>query len=338
MRSGWILSAVLCLGSKLFAADAPPEGVIIAEYKGWPDSVTLPAPDAKIKAVIVPLIGGRIQHYGPDDANIIYEHAGSDGKTLAKNKNFWAGGYNLDIGPETRRLTPHPDLWMGPYEVKPLGPNTVNTLSVLDKSVGIQLDKTFKMDPKTGALHIMQRMKNIGEKDTNFCLWDRTLCKGGGFAFFTVNPKSKFAKGWAQRIKYDGEGAFNTTDPNLENVKVIDGVVLIECKGKEGKMGGDTNAGWLAYVRGKQLYIKIFPYDPKGNYSDAGNSVEIYWSPMVAEIEPLGPEIVLKPGEEATFPETWLLIDLPEEATTFEAARKLVDRVTQAVDTVRKGK
>jgi hypothetical protein len=117
---------------------------------------------------------------------------------------------------------------------------------------------------------------------------------------------------------------------------VLDGVLVVECKGKDGKLGADSDAGWIGYARGKQLYLKTFPVSTDGLYSDGGNTVEVYWSNQVGEIEPLSPERTLKPGERFEFTERWALLALPEEITSFEAARALVDKAAAAADGLRK--
>ena len=121
------LLALTLLAVMLCAEDPakPAQGVQIQTYKGWPDSYILSSAETGIKAVIVPAVGGRVLHYGPDDANIIFETPGSDGKTLKNSKGFWVGGYNLDIGPELRGMPPHPDLWMGRYKARANGPYSV---------------------------------------------------------------------------------------------------------------------------------------------------------------------------------------------------------------------
>ena len=331
-----IAVATVCVA--VLAGDAaPPEGVQFLEYKRWPGCVVLTAPDAKIKAIVVPAIGGRVIHYGPDDGNIIFEVPGSDGKTLANTKNwFWVGGYQLDLGPETRGLPAHDKLWVGQHQARTPAPYTAATVSEPDTVTGMQLDKEFRLDARTGGLTVVQRMKNASGKAATFCLWDRTLCKGGGFAFFPLNKKSRFPAGWSVRVKMKGDDAYNGATPAVPNVKSMDGVLVAECNGKEGKVGADSDAGWIAYVRGKQLFIKSFPYTADGTYSDGGNSVELYWSNQVAELEPLSPEVQLQPGAEYVFPERWLLLTLPEEAATFDAARALVDKVSAAVKDVRK--
>ena len=99
---------------------------------------------------------------------------------------------------------------------------------------------------------------------------------------------------------------------------------------RELKVGADSDAGWIAYARGKVLFVKFFPTFDKANYSDGGNSVEFYCSERIAELEPLSPEIKLKPGENYSFPEKWALYELEKEVTTHEQARALVKRVPKS--------
>jgi len=320
----------------IFCEEKLPEGVQLITYKGWPESLSITSTQNSNKVVIVNAVGGRILHYGPQDENLMFEVEGSDGKTLANTKGgFWVGGYNLDIGPEIVHPPDHPQLWMGQYKWKATASGAVVSTSEPDTVTGVQLEKKFAFDPKTGALIIDGSMKNTSAKDVSYCLWDRTLCKGGGFAFFPLNKKSSMAQGWAARVKRYDPGAFNTTTPSSPNVKIIDGVLVMECNGPDGKIGADSDAGWMAYVRGRQLLVKSFAYDPKGKYTDAGNSVEVYWSPQVAEIEPLSPEVTLKPGADYKFREVWQLIKLDDEIKTFEQARALVDRAASEAAKVR---
>jgi hypothetical protein len=68
-------------------------------------------------------------------------------------------------------------------------------------------------------------------------------------------------------------------------------------------------------------------YTPGGDYSDGGNSVEVYFDRRVTELDPFSPEIRLAPGESFIFPEKWLLLPLAREAATPEEARKLVLKI-----------
>ena len=199
--------------------------------------------------------------------------------------------------------------------------------SETDKNLGMAIDKQILMAPDTGELGIVQRMRNESASTKSYCLWDRTLCKGGGFAFFPLNKHSKFKSGWSVRARIENKYVYDSESPSLPQVHILDGVLVTETAGEPSKLGADSDAGWVAYVRGKLLFVKYFPYNRKGNYTDGGNFVQVYFDQRVAEIEPLSPEIKLEPGQNYSFPEQWVLIPLKREVTTVQQARELVKRI-----------
>ena len=307
-----------------------PKGVEVKNYTGWDESVFFRATGKPIQAVMVPAIGGRIVHYSLNGENIIFENAAAQGKTLANSKGeFWTGGYQCDVGPELHDLPGHEKLWVGPHRWR-AGKNSVQVYSESDANLGVQIEKEFVLAPDSGELGITQRLRNTSEKDVSYCLWDRTLCAGGGFAFFSLNKKSRFKSGWSIRKKIDGKYIYDGDSPEAAQVQILDGVLVAETKGEPTKVGADSDAGWIAYARGKLLFVKFFPYFPKGDYSDGGNSVELYFDQRVAELEPLSPEIKLDAGQNYSFPEKWILIPLEKEITTFEQARKLVKKIPRS--------
>jgi len=333
MRNATLLSRIagfvllLCAWAQAAEnSDSLPRGIQLKSYMGWDQSVYLNS--AGLQAVIVPAIGGRITHYSVNRDNIIFENPSSAGKTLTNTAaDFSVGGYQCDIGPEIRGIPEHKDLWMGPHQWQSNKDFAVKVASQPDLTVGIQLEKEIVMDPDTGDLGITQTMKNVSDREAGFCLWDRTLCRGGGFALILLNKKSRFAAGWSIRDQVDGRYVYDGKNPHSPNVKINKGVLVAKAEGEATKIGADSDAGWIAYARGRLLFVKYFPYFPKGDYSDGGNSVELYFDKSVAELEPLSPEVKLKPGESYSIPEKWTLIELNDEVTTFEEARKLVKKV-----------
>src|SRR4051812_18898310 len=69
-------------------------------YGGWSNCFVLRGGDCKV--VVVPAVGGRILHYSVNGENILSENPESFGMTLLTKSNFWAGGYQCDVGPEIR--------------------------------------------------------------------------------------------------------------------------------------------------------------------------------------------------------------------------------------------
>ena len=327
------LGTLLGLSLALATSGADLSGVTNETYGGWTNCFVMRGGDCK--AIVVPGVGGRILHYSINGENIIFENPDLWGDTLRTKSNFWAGGYQCDIGPELRGIPDHKWLWQGPWTARSPRAFTVYTFSEPEMSVGLQLDKEMVIDPDTGELGVTQRMRNMIQNDVSYCLWDRTLCKGGGFAMFPLNRKSRFKAGWAIRqgnrvpeYRYEGD------TPKDSRVRILDGVLVAQAKALPDspsmKLGADSDAGWIAYARGKILFVKYFPYFRDGNYSDGGNSVEFYCSDRVAELEPLSPEVTLKSGQNYSFPEKWTLIELEKEVTTYEQARALVKRIPKS--------
>ena len=309
-----------CLALPILAALLLQEPV--TDYKGW-EQFRLEAAEARTVAMIIPTVGGRLVSYGRGE-NILFDNPDYRGKTLENTPADALAqgytGYNVDLGPELRRIPRHLPLWMGKYATSSI-PGGARLVSDHDPAVGMTLIKEIRIDPKTGALDVRQVLKNSSDRDQSYCLWDRTLCRGGGFAFFPLHPKSARPGGWS--VMKNGSYVEGTHP----GVKVLDGVLVAKAEGPSSKLGADSDAGWIAYARGRQLIVKFFPYFPEGKYTDGGNSVELYFDPKVCELEPLSPETALKPGEEYAFPEKWILIPLEREVSTHEEARALVEKI-----------
>jgi hypothetical protein len=325
-------AALLLFARDSSAADGP---VQQREFAGWSDCFEFSAPGAGVTATLVPSIGARLVRYALRGENILFDNPDAHGKTLANSKNFWAGGYQLDLGPEMRGIPTHTLTWMGAWDCGLDTRNALTAVSVEDASTGIRLTKVVAIDPASGRLRVDQAMTNFTDDALNYCLWDRTLCAGGGYSLIPLNPKSRFKHGWCLGANYkDGKWEYNTENPTAPNIRAMDGVLVTHCvseKGAFGKLGADCADGWIAYARGKLLFIKTFPVAPDGNYTDGGLRVANYWNDRVAELEPIGEEVPLKPGETHSFNETWFLLPLEREIGSHEAARELVPLIQKTV-------
>ncbi|MBV8879202.1 MAG: hypothetical protein JO332_04510 [Planctomycetaceae bacterium] len=297
----------------LFACSSPaarvPGVVKVQPYQGVDPALHFIAAGAGVVAVAVPQSAGRIVSY-----------------SLGGEDIFSDKGYGLDLGPE-RTIPPHPAIWKGKHTWALLG-DIATLTSERDPAVGMRVGKNVMIDGATGALDLLQRMTNVSDREQAWCFWDRTLCKAGGFGIVPLSRKSRFPAKWVIGTRrgpvwwdYDG------TNPSHPGVKVLDGMLVTKAEGKEQKVGADSDAGWIAYVRGRILLVKYFPIDPGGNYIDNGMTVAHYFNDTIAELEPLSPEARLKPEGEFTFPERWTLTRLDREVTTHEEARAAAERI-----------
>ena len=298
---------------------AAPTRVRVEAYLGVDPCLILEAPAARVAAIAMPQEAGRIVHYSVGGESILHQPVDKEGG-LRKG-----GGYGLDVGPEPRTVPrPHPAIWNNRHTWGKLGDSTIALASEPCPVLGLKVDRQVTIDGRTGSLSIAQRMKNVAGGEQSYCLWDRTLCKAGGFTLIPLNPKSRFRARWALGKRnaarlwdYDGES------PAHESCRVVDGVLVVKSIGPEQKVGADSDAGWIAYVRGRVLFVKYYPYDPAGKYTDGGLSVAHYFSPTVAELEPISPEVTLAPGADYLFPEKWTIALLDDPVTSFDEARAL---------------
>lgn len=323
IRRTWPLVFLLGCVSTPGPGGEPPRKLA---YGGWAEAYAVEAPRAKVAIIAVPPAGGRIVSYALEGENILFENPDYLGKTLANtpSRELAQGyiGYNIDLGPELRRLPDHLRLWMGPYTGTAAGASLLLT-SESDPAVSIRIEKRLTVDPESGALGLVQTMTNVGSAPKAFCLWDRTLCQGGGFALVPLAPQSRFKGGWSL-LK---DGVYSGDSPAHPRVTLMDGILVAHAGGSSAKLGVDSRAGWIAYVRGHLLFVKYFPVFPEGPYTDGGNSVEVYFDPKVCELEPLSPERTLEPGQAYSFPERWMILRLDREVTDAVQARALVSRI-----------
>jgi hypothetical protein len=326
----------LCTTVASAQAPAVPEvpqlvpGVRKIMYQGWKDSLVLESPDADVKVVVVPEVGGRIMEFSYDGNNIMWMSPDAPGRTMETHpKGFSSGGHQSDIGPELRTpvIARRNELFIGKYTGSTPRDLMVKVESAEHKATGVQLIRDVVLDPINGELGVLQTIKNISATNVSYCVWDRTLCKGGGFVFFPLAKKSRFPAKWSVRGEAEGKYFYDGINPQHENVKIIKNTLVAYCKGAPSKIGADSDAGWMAYVKGNLLFIKYFPHSSKGYYSDGGNTVEAYWNEHFAEIEPLSPEATILPGESYAFPEKWVLIELDSDIHTHQQAAELVKKI-----------
>ena len=325
--------SALALAGAAGAAESKTPDVAQETYGAWKNCLVLRGGDCK--AVVVPAVGGRLMSYSINGENVLSDNPDARWGRTPATSNIWSGGYQLDLGPELRGLPEHPWLWQGPWGWRVPRPYAVHVFSDPDSSAGVQLEKEFVIDPDTGELGVTQRIRNLLTNDVSFCLWDRTLCKGGGFVLVPLHSRSRFKAGWSQRrgaqvseYRYDGD------HPSDQRVRLLDGVLVAQARAlpdaNELKVGTDGDAGWIAYARGKILFVKYFPVFAKANYSDGGNTVEFFCDDRVAELNPLSPEMTLKPAGTYNFPEKWVFIELDKEVTGYAQARALVKRIPKS--------
>lgn len=318
----WLVLAPAALRAAL------PDGVSQGNFLGWTNALSLRDDHGKAMTVVVPDIGGRVVQYSRGGVNALLENPAANGRTLAgSGGGFWVGGYQCDFGPGLLGRPERLSVWLGAHDFVAPRDQTVETAGPVDHMTGLRLLKSFTLDPDTGALGVMQRMVNASPNPTRHNLHDRTLCPAGGFVLLRLPKQSRHRAGWAVLRATETGSAFDGEQPASPNVALFGDLLVAQAAGAPGKLGSDTDAGWVAYVRGRLLFVKYFQTWRGAAYADAGHAVEFSWNDQMAALELFSPLTALQPGQAFDFPELWQLIELKEPVTNFEDARAAAKKV-----------
>lgn len=299
------------------------------DLNGYKDCVEMRNGDSRV--VLEPNCGGRILHYEYKGVDALYINPADNGYLLESGKSP-AGAFSpcagrCDIGPEMT-TPPHPDLWLGNWIAVIQEDQSVEMTSIMDHETGVQLTRTVSLDEHFAKLKFTQSILNISEKPKQYFHWSRTLCTGGGIAIAPVNTESRYPNSY---ISY-GPGDVINYRPECEpNVCIHDGLLQIFGPASTKKFAMDLSEGWMAYLtRDSRLFVKKFPVYPGRVYGELASNNMSFWynGEDMCEVEPIGPMEVIQPSYEASFTETWYLMeyDYPgRTAVTSSDIRKIID-------------
>lgn len=309
----WCLCAALAMSASVLAATV--------DFAGYTNCPVLDNGTARV--VLGPQLGGRVLSYALGDKEAIPLNPAQDGLTWKPgDKSFDPYGGRCDVGPEPIQK-PRPDLWFGPWQAKFNGPCEVIMTSLVDRSLGLQLVRTFRLSPTGSHLRFTQRIINRSDHTQRVCHWSRTFGQGNGICLVPLNPNSRFPKGY---LTYGPGAVMNYAPEPHEHVRVRDGFLEINGDPPFSKFMLDTEPGRLAYLmRNDLMFVKKWPVYADRVYGEiSAGTLSLYYYPFIedrqkpaserglpidfCELEPIGPLEILEPGQTASFTEDWWLL------------------------------
>jgi hypothetical protein len=279
-------------------------------YRNWTDCYKIK--NDSITIIINASAGGRIMSYERNGINVIYENSSQNGLLLSdyRSQGFDPDGGRFDLGQEQTTAGKHAILFMGHWTGEIIDDYTLKITSPEDTVMGILATRVFKLYPNSSRLNIVQTMKNISLKPTQYFFWGRTLVKLGGKIFMPLNPQSQYPKKWGRYIwgppdKFECD----TTD---KGVVISDSIFSLNpATANNYKYGNDSHAAWMAYGYKSLLFIKKNTYFPDKPYGEFFGLTNIFYTnrSSFCEMEPISPVANLNPGEEYSYTEDWYLLN-----------------------------
>lgn len=266
----------------------------------------------KTTRVILAPSGGRVLSYEINGRNTLYlSQSDSEGKGGSSAGRF-------DIGPE-RVLPRHELLWSGPYKGEITGTRSAKFTSGKDDATGFQIIREFKLASKGTHLRIKQTVINISDQTNQVCYWSRTFVHGQGICVVPVTEHSRMPR---KHVIYENGTTINFL-PEDEKITQRNGYVIVQGPPRKPKLGFDSKAGWMAYfMQNNLLFVKRWPTFPKKPYNEMAGLTLSIWYPdgPMCELEPIGPQEILKPGDKASFTEDWWITEqkFPDNAKSID--------------------
>jgi len=276
------------------------------QFHGYSDCVKLENQTTRV--ILSGACGGRVLEYSLDGVNAILLFPVQDGWTYTPGQPAVdpCGG-RMDIGPECT-IPKHPDLWLGAWKTERTGPLSARMTSVADKATGVQLVRDFVLSPDSSTLKVTQTIKNISAQPVRWFHWSRTFAPSGGICVIPLTLGSRFP---GRYMDYEPGGL--NIKPQDEKIVIQDDVLFVTGAPKHAKLGFDSAAGKLAYLTPDNLvFTKEYPVYPDLAYGEpCAITLCVCYTKTFCELEPIGPQRSIAPGESSSYTETWSLASSP---------------------------
>lgn len=305
------------------------EAAQVVPYFGYDDCIQLK--NATTNVILCPAAGGRVLVYSLNGENALYLDESERGFIYTPGKVGGLSAGRFDIGPE-KLIPPRPELWLGRWTGEVTGLRSARMTSVEHKGSGVQLVRDFQLASEGSVLSCTQTIKNVSTETTEWCHWSRTFALGNGVCVIPLSRHSKFPNHY---VMYE-DGATLNFAPKDEQIRRRDDFLVITGTPRKPKLGFDSHVGWFAYLSQNDLmFVKRYPTYPDRVYNEVAGLTISIWYPedRRVELEPIGPRERLRPGEAASFTETWELKpfsfpDSPEDVDPHRvAAVVMMDQV-----------
>lgn len=217
------------------------------------------------------------------------------------------GGHRLWASPELPTVTYAPD--DQPCQVT-RDDGEVTIEGPVDRA---GLAKTIRLGGGPGGIMADHVLTNGGDNAIQVAPWALTQLRLGGTAIFPL-------RGETDEIGLSASSSLvlwpytDLTDPRISWLG--QGLAIRADPGPPFKVGTGPTPGRLGYLLDGHLFTKQVRPDDGGSYPDRGAVGQFYLGDTFCELESLGPQTVLEPGDRITHREVWEI----EECADLETA------------------
>ena len=297
----------------------------MVSYSGRPRNVRLSNSD--IELIVTQDVGPRIIRFGfKDERNVLAE---IDGEQGGVGEAEWKlrGGHRLWIAPEEKPRTYELD--NSAVEVSEV-PNGVKALQAPGEISGVAKSMTITLAPDANEVVITHVLENLGETPTELAPWAASVMAPGGQAVIPLPDKIPHSERLTANQAWVIWAYTDFSDPRWTFGSRYVFFHQDPARGPN-KLGIVHREGWVAYLLGEFLFLKMFRRIPGQVYADAGANFQTFSNEAFLELESLGPLVTLAPGQDIAHEERWRLYrDIPALQSESDVDEHVLPLVRQA--------
>jgi hypothetical protein len=275
-----------------------------ASFSGWANCVRLS--NDHVELIATTDVGPRILFFGrrggANQLAVIPETAGLTGG------DQWRlyGGHRLWNAPEHFPDSYYPD--NGTVQLVE-EKDFIRLIQPVETTTHIRKEIEIRLSSSEPAVDILHRLVNCADIPQKLAPWAITAFAAGGvgilpFSMDKDNPAPK------PGLVFSAWDYTDLADPRLHwhsrclLVRQDAGI------SRWLKVGLNSSLGTMAYLRGRDLFIKKYPVASGANYPDNGSTSECWTNDVYLELESLAPVQLVQPGGTAQHSENWSLLEL----------------------------
>lgn len=270
-------------------------------YGGWPNCYRLA--NDRIELIATTDVGPRLIRLGfLGGENEFAEFPEMMGLTGGEEWRIY-GGHRLWHAPEAKPRSYWPD--NHPVEARADG-DRLHLIQPTEPTTGIQKEMEIRLLPGEARALITHRLRNTTPWPLEMAAWALSVMAPGGVGIAPQSRRPTPDNLLPNRLVVLWPYT-DTSDPRLTWGKHH---LLLRQDANRGpiKLGLSVDAGWCAYARRGNLFLKRFQYEEGVAYPDFGCSVEMYSNERMLELETVGPLRTVAPdGGTLEHAEEWQL-------------------------------
>jgi hypothetical protein len=235
------------------------------------------------------------------------------------------GGHRLWHAPEDEVRTYYPD--NQPVECVQIGKG-IRLVQQIEATTGIQKSILIELSECEARVRVDHHLTNRGVWPVTLAPWALSMMAPGGTAIAPLPPRGGHPHNLLPNTSLILWPYTHMSDPRWIWGRAV--VMLRQDPERPvpQKVGLQPPQGWAAYANAGRLFVKFFSPVPGETYPDAGSSLEFFTNELFTEVETLGPQVTLQPGENVSHTETWFLFgDVPQPQNEADVEAHILPRI-----------